>query len=186
MGPILRERFRLQDAATVAALTFLFVVAGADAAFATPAGAAMPWDTPLTNLLNNLQGTVARIAITVAIVLTGLIFAFGEAGSGLRKVMGIAFGGALALGALTFMTALGGRRGVLEGEHGREREHHGGTGIPIHLALTRPILLAGADRELTLRTRSSLRPRVRISLSRWTLGSLCLRRGSVASAILDD
>lgn len=107
MGSILRERIRLQDVAAVAALTFLFVVVGADAAFATPAGAAMPWDTPLTNLLNNLQGTVARIAITVAIVLTGLIFAFGEAGSGLRKVMGIAFGGALALGALTFMTALG-------------------------------------------------------------------------------
>ena len=107
MRPILRERFGLQHAATVAALTFLFVVVGADAAFATPAGAAMPWDTPLTNLLNNLQGTVARIAITVAIVLTGLIFAFGEAGSGLRKVMSIAFGGALALGALAFMTALG-------------------------------------------------------------------------------
>jgi type IV secretion system protein VirB2 len=88
-------------------LTFLLVVAGTEAAFATPAGAAMPWDTPLTNLLNNLQGTVARIAITIAIVLTGLIFAFGEAGSGLRKVMGIAFGGALALGALAFMTALG-------------------------------------------------------------------------------
>lgn len=76
-------------------------------ALATPGGTAMPWDTPLINLLNNLQGTVARIAITIAIVLTGLIFAFGEAGTGLRKVMGIAFGGAIALGALAFMTALG-------------------------------------------------------------------------------
>lgn len=59
MTPKPRERFRLQDAATIAALTALFIIAGADAAFATPAGAAMPWDTPLTNLLNNLQGTVA-------------------------------------------------------------------------------------------------------------------------------
>ncbi len=98
---------RASRTATLALLTALFVLVGADPAFATPAGTAMPWDTPLTNLLNNLQGTVARIAITVAIVLTGLIFAFGEAGSGLRKVMGIAFGGALALGALAFMTALG-------------------------------------------------------------------------------
>ncbi len=88
-------------------LMAIAVLVGADPALATPAGSAMPWDTPLTNLLNNLQGTVARIAITIAIVLTGLIFAFGEAGSGLRKVMGIAFGGALALGALAFMTALG-------------------------------------------------------------------------------
>ncbi len=76
-------------------------------AFATPSGASMPWDAPLTTLLNNLEGTVARVLITIAIVLTGLIFAFGEAGSGFRKVFGIAFGGALALGALTFMTALG-------------------------------------------------------------------------------
>jgi type IV secretory pathway VirB2 component (pilin) len=98
---------RSSRAAGLALLTALLVLVGADPAFATPAGTAMPWDTPLTNLLNNLQGTVARIAITVAIVLTGLIFAFGEAGSGLRKVMGIAFGGALALGALAFMTALG-------------------------------------------------------------------------------
>jgi len=84
-----------------------FVLLGADVASATPAGTAMPWDTPLTNLLNNLQGTVARIAITIAIVVTGLVFAFGEAGSGLRRVASIAFGGALALGAITFMTALG-------------------------------------------------------------------------------
>lgn len=94
-------------ATTLIVLTAFLVLFGAEPALATPAGTAMPWDTPLTNLLNNLQGTVARIAITVAIVLTGLIFAFGEAGSGLRKVMGIAFGGALALGALAFMTALG-------------------------------------------------------------------------------
>jgi type IV secretion system protein TrbC len=91
----------------LAGFAALVVLASADAAMATPAGTAMPWDTPLTNLLNNLQGTVARIAITVAIVVTGLVFAFGEAGSGLRRVAAIALGGALALGALTFMTALG-------------------------------------------------------------------------------
>ena len=107
MRPTLRRPAPLSQATAIAALAFLLVFLGADPAFATPAGTPMPWDTPLTNLLNNLQGTVARIAITVAIVLTGLIFAFGEAGSGLRKVMGIAFGGALSLGALTFMTALG-------------------------------------------------------------------------------
>jgi len=96
-----------RSALWIASLATLFVLAGAEPVFATPAGTAMPWDTPLTNLLNNLQGTVARIAITMAIVMTGLVFAFGEAGSGLRRVAAIALGGALALGALTFMTALG-------------------------------------------------------------------------------
>jgi len=102
-----RHRAKPRNALWITGLAMLFVLAAADPAFATPAGTAMPWDTPLTNLLNNLQGTVARIAITVAIVVTGLVFAFGEAGSGLRRVAAIAFGGALALGALAFMTALG-------------------------------------------------------------------------------
>lgn len=101
------NRGQARNALPIACLTALFVLVGVEPAFATPAGTAMPWDTPLTNLLNNLQGTVARIAVTVAIVITGLVFAFGEAGSGLRRVAAIALGGALALGALTFMTALG-------------------------------------------------------------------------------
>ena len=69
-----RYRATLGNALWIAGLAALFVLLGADPAFATPAGTAMPWDTPLTNLLNNLQGTVARIAITVAIVVTGLAF----------------------------------------------------------------------------------------------------------------
>ena len=76
-------------------------------AVAAPSGAAMPWDTPLTTILDNLQGTVARVLVTVAVVLTGLLFAFGEAGGAFKKVFGIAFGGAIALGALTFLSALG-------------------------------------------------------------------------------
>lgn len=79
----------------------------AEVATAAPSGASMPWDAPLTNILDNLQGTVARVLVTVAVVLTGLLFAFGEAGGAFRRIFGIAFGGALALGALTFMAALG-------------------------------------------------------------------------------
>jgi len=88
-------------------LTALGLITHAQVAFAAPAGAAMPWDKPLTTILDNLQGTVARVLVTVAVVLTGLLFAFGEAGGAFKKVFGIAFGGALALGALTFMSALG-------------------------------------------------------------------------------
>jgi len=82
-------------------------VADAVPCWAAPTGAAMPWDAPLTTILDNLQGTVARVLITIAVVLTGLLFAFGEAGGAFKKVFGIAFGGALALGALTFLSALG-------------------------------------------------------------------------------
>lgn len=101
-----QSRRRLQRVAIGAAAGLLAVVV-AEPALAAPSGAAMPWDAPLTTILDNLQGTVARILVTVAVVLTGLMFAFGEAGGAFRKVFGIAFGGALALGALTFLGALG-------------------------------------------------------------------------------
>ena len=91
----------------VVVLAVLLGVGLAEAAWATPSGASMPWDAPLTTLLDNLQGTVARVLVTVAVVITGLLFAFGEAGGAFRRVFGIAFGGALALGALTAMSALG-------------------------------------------------------------------------------
>ena len=74
---------------------------------AAPTGAPMPWDGPLQTILTSLSGTVAHVLITVAVIVTGLVFAFTEHGSGARRLFGVAFGGALALGALTFMTAVG-------------------------------------------------------------------------------
>ncbi len=77
-----------------------------DTAAAT-SGPAMPWDGPLQTIMNSLSGTVAHVLITVAVIVTGLVFAFTEHGSGARRLFGVAFGGAIALGALSFMTAVG-------------------------------------------------------------------------------
>ena len=74
---------------------------------AAPTGPPMPWDGPLNTILTSLSGTVAHVLITVAVIVTGLVFAFTEHGSGARRLFGVAFGGALALGALSFMTAVG-------------------------------------------------------------------------------
>jgi type IV secretory pathway VirB2 component (pilin) len=74
---------------------------------AAPIGPPMPWDGPLNMILTSLSGTVAHVLITVAVIVTGLVFAFTEHGSGARRLFGVAFGGALALGALSFMTAVG-------------------------------------------------------------------------------
>jgi type IV secretory pathway VirB2 component (pilin) len=76
-------------------------------AAAATSGPAMPWDGPLQTILTSLSGTVAHVLITVAVIVTGLVFAFTEHGSGARRLFGVAFGGALALGALSFMTAVG-------------------------------------------------------------------------------
>jgi type IV secretion system protein VirB2 len=86
----------------------LVLVAGLAApAAAATSGPAMPWDGPLQTILTSLSGTVAHVLITVAVIVTGLVFAFTEHGSGARRLFGVAFGGALALGALSFMTAVG-------------------------------------------------------------------------------
>ncbi len=74
---------------------------------AATSGPAMPWDGPLQTIMNSLSGTVAHVLITVAVIVTGLVFAFTEHGSGARRLFGVAFGGAIALGALSFMTAVG-------------------------------------------------------------------------------
>ena len=82
-------------------------IAIADMAFAATSGPAMPWDTPLETIRDSLSGTVAHVLVTVAIILTGILFALGEGGSAARRVFGVAFGGAIALGAVTLMTSLG-------------------------------------------------------------------------------
>jgi type IV secretion system protein VirB2 len=79
----------------------------ASPAWAAGAGAAMPWDQPLTRLVNNLTGTTARLLVTAAVVGAGLLWAFTRNEEGLKKLGQIAFGGAIALGAATMMANLG-------------------------------------------------------------------------------
>ena len=92
--------------------SFMIAAIGLQASVATgvwaaTSGPTMPWDTPLTTIRDSLSGTVAHILVTVAVITTGLVFAFSEAGTGARRLFGVAFGGAIALGALGVMTAVG-------------------------------------------------------------------------------
>lgn len=63
----------------------------------------LPWDGPIASIINDLSGPLAKGFIIAAIVVTGLLWAFGEHGSSMRKVMGIAAGGAMALAAVSFV-----------------------------------------------------------------------------------
>src|SRR5438445_12418174 len=82
---------------------------------AAPTGPPMPWDGPLNTILTSLSGTVAHVLITVALIVTGLVFAFTEHGSGARRLFGVAFGGALALRALSVLAAVGRSGGTFPG-----------------------------------------------------------------------
>ncbi len=76
-------------------------------ASAATSGPAMPWGGPLETIRDSLSGTVAHILVTIAIILTGIMFALGEGGSAARRIFGVAVGGAIALGAVSLMTSLG-------------------------------------------------------------------------------
>ena len=73
-------------------------------AWAAGAGTAMPWEGPLDTIMQSLSGPVAKAIGIIAIVLTGLGFAFAEGGSALRKGIGIVFGLAIAFTATTFVS----------------------------------------------------------------------------------
>lgn len=90
-----------------AAVAVALVAMTPDAAMASPAGAAMPWDAPLDRLLQNFTGPTARALVIIAIVGCGLFWAFTRNEEGLKKLGQIAFGGAIALGAVTLVSNLG-------------------------------------------------------------------------------
>ena len=64
-----------------------------------------PWVDAVTVLETTFTGPIARGLSLVAIVVGGLMFAFGEGGSK-RALAGIIFGVGMAIGAVNFMNWL--------------------------------------------------------------------------------
>jgi type IV secretory pathway VirB2 component (pilin) len=66
------------------------------------AGTGMPWEGPLDQILNSIEGPVARIVAVIIITMTGLTLAFGETSGGFRKLIQIVFGLSIAFAATSF------------------------------------------------------------------------------------
>jgi len=66
------------------------------------AGSGMPWEGPLQQILDSVQGPVAKIIAVMIIIVTGLTLAFGETSGGFRKLIQIVFGLSIAFAASTF------------------------------------------------------------------------------------
>lgn len=64
-----------------------------------------PWDNAVTVLKTAFTGTIATGLSLVAIVVGGLMFAYGE-GQSKRALAGIIFGVGMAVGAVNFMAWL--------------------------------------------------------------------------------
>ncbi len=97
------SRILRRGAFTLCAL--LVIAAAAPALAGTTGGTAMPWETPLQTVQDSLSGPVAKAVGIIAIVITGLGFAFAEGGSAMRKGVGIVFGLAIAFTATTFISS---------------------------------------------------------------------------------
>lgn len=66
------------------------------------AGSGMPWEGPMTQILNSIEGPVARIVAVIIITITGLTLAFGETSGGFRRMVQIVFGLSIAFAATSF------------------------------------------------------------------------------------
>jgi type IV secretion system protein VirB2 len=62
----------------------------------------MPWEQPLNQILDSIQGPVAKVMSVIVIILTGLALAFGETSGGLRRLIQIVFGLSIAFAASSF------------------------------------------------------------------------------------
>ena len=69
------------------------------------AGSGMPWEAPLTQILESIEGPVARIVAVIIIIITGLSLAFGDTSGGFRRLVQIVFGLSIAFAATSFFLA---------------------------------------------------------------------------------
>lgn len=86
---------------TVSTISVLALTASA----ARAAGSGMPWEAPLTQILESIEGPVARIVAVIIIIITGLSLAFGDTSGGFRRLVQIVFGLSIAFAATSFFLA---------------------------------------------------------------------------------
>jgi type IV secretion system protein VirB2 len=69
---------------------------------ALAAGSNMPWEQPLNQILQSVEGPVAKIIAVIIIIITGLSLAFGDSSGGFRRLVQIVFGLSIAFAASSF------------------------------------------------------------------------------------
>ncbi len=93
-------RFTLRRAVTATTILSSILLAFSSAAYA--AGSSMPWEQPLQQVLQSVEGPVAKIVAVIIIIVTGLTLAFGDTSGGFRRLIQIVFGISIAFAASSF------------------------------------------------------------------------------------
>lgn len=74
----------------------------------------MPWEDPLNQITESLTGPVARSVGLIALAVTGLTLAMGEAGGIFRRLVQVVFGLSIAFSAASWgMSLFGTASGAL-------------------------------------------------------------------------
>jgi type IV secretion system protein TrbC len=79
-----------------------FVALSVLTAPARAAGSNMPWEQPLQQILQSIEGPVSKIIAVIIIIVTGLTLAFGDTAGGFRRLIQIVFGLSIAFAASSF------------------------------------------------------------------------------------
>ena len=93
-------RFAIPRAVTATAILASIPLTFSSAAYA--AGSSMPWEQPLQQVLQSVEGPVAKIVAVIIIIVTGLTLAFGDTSGGFRRLIQIVFGISIAFAASSF------------------------------------------------------------------------------------
>ncbi|HEX2811093.1 MAG TPA: TrbC/VirB2 family protein [Sphingopyxis sp.] len=97
-----KARARVPELLRLAAVSVNVGLVLGIAGAAHAAGSGMPWEEPLQQVLESVQGPVAKIIAVIIIIVTGLTLAFGETAGGFRRLIQIIFGLSIAFAASSF------------------------------------------------------------------------------------
>ncbi len=95
-------RIRLVITTAAAFITLAAVLTTLLCAPAWAAGSNMPWEQPLNQILQSVEGPVSKIMAVIIIIVTGLTLAFGDTSGGFRRLIQIVFGLSIAFAASSF------------------------------------------------------------------------------------
>jgi len=166
---------RIRRLATTATL-FAFTLAAGPA---LAAGSNMPWEQPLNQILQSIEGPVAKVLSVIVIIITGLTLAFGETSGGFRRLIQIVFGLSICVRRELLLPVVlpVWRRGARLMER---EEEVAGFYAPVHRALIEPILLGGAPRAVAI-VNGTLAAAIGLGLRLWLAGGLIWLIGHLAA-----
>jgi type IV secretion system protein TrbC len=95
-------RIRRVIATTTAFITLATILTTLPGPPAWAAGSNMPWEQPLNQILQSVEGPVSKIMAVIIIIVTGLTLAFGDTSGGFRRLIQIVFGLSIAFAASSF------------------------------------------------------------------------------------